>query len=219
MDRIKDFFENLSIDQVLELLSEWYVICFIVMFIILIAVLIYTCLSIRTKKLKQIVWYEDNNVRFFTIHYEKDYVYSVDKRNLSTKRKENLEWFYNCFTPGERLKVMAWLNELMQKDHASENHIEVMTKVKNVKQPVFTVIDVTHINYEDKIIHLESRLFPTIKKERKTKTSKTFIVPYTEMPKLLLDYDENPRTLFLIRLSNLDYRIFFSIFMSYYFFY
>lgn len=204
MDRIKDFFENLSIDQVLELLSEWYVICFIVMFIILIAVLIYTCLSIRTKKLKQIVRYEDNNVRFFTIHYEKDYVYSVDKRNLSTKRKENLEWFYNCFTPGERLKVMVWLNELMQKDHASENHIEVMTKVKNVKQPVFTVIDVTHINYEDKIIHLESRLFPTIKKERKTKTSKTFIVPYTEMPKLLLDYDENPRTLFLIRLSNLD---------------
>lgn len=204
MEKIKDFFENLTFDRILELLSRWYVITFILMIVLLIVILIFTCVNIRTKKLKQIVTYEDNNVRFFSIHYEKDYVYSVDKRHLSTKRKENLEWFYNCFSPGDRLRVIVWLNELTKKDHAAPNHIEVLTKVKNIKQPVFTVIDVTSINYEEKIIHLESRLFPTIKKERKTKNSKSSIVHYTEMPKLLLEYEDNPRSLFLIRLSNLD---------------
>ena len=102
------------------------------------------------------------------------------------------------------MRVTFWLNELTKKDHSVPHHLEVTTKVKNVKHPVFTVIDVTNINYEDKIIHLESRLFPTIKKEKKNKNSKTSIIYYTEMPKLLMEYEDNPRTLFLIRLSTLD---------------
>lgn len=204
MERIKDFFKNFTPDKLLELFNIEYIILFILMSVLLIVILVFTCITMRTKKLKQIVTYEDNNIRFFTIHYEKDYVYSVDKRHLSTKRKENLEWFYNCFSPGERLRVVVWLNELTKKDHAAPNHIEVLTKVKNIKNPVFTVIDVTSINYEDKIIHLESRLFPTIKREKKRKNSNSSIVHYTEMPKLLMDYDDNPRTLFLIRLSNLE---------------
>ena len=204
MDKIKEFFNDFTFEKLLSLLTKWYVVLFLIMFIILIVVLVLTCIFIRTKKLKQIVTYEDNNVRYFSIHYDKNYVYSVDKRNLSKRKKENLEWFYNCFSPGEKLRIMVWLNELMKKDHIAPNHLEVTTKVKNIKHPVFTVIDVTHINYEDKIIHLESRLFPTIKKFKKKKNSKTNIVYYTEMPKILLEYEDNPRTLFLIRLSNLD---------------
>ena len=124
--------------------------------------------------------------------------------NLSSKRKENLEWFYNCFDPGEKLRLTVWLSELVKVDHTAPNHLEVSTRVKNVKFPIFTVIDVTHINYEQKIIHLQSRLFPTIKKTRKTTNSRNNVVYYTDMPKLLLDFEDNPRTLFLIRLSNLD---------------
>ncbi|MBE6143219.1 MAG: hypothetical protein E7177_04460 [Erysipelotrichaceae bacterium] len=204
MDKIKDFFENITFEKLLNLFTKWYVVMFLIMFIILITILILTCIFIRTKKLRQIVTYEDNNVRYFSIHFDKNYVYSVDKRNLSKKRKENLEWFYNCFSPGEKVRLQVWLNELVKVDHTAPNHLEVTTKVKNVKQPIFTVIDVTHINYEDKIIHLESRLFPTIKKNKRRKNSKTNIVYYTEMPKILLDYEDNPRTLFLIRLSSLD---------------
>ena len=204
MDKIINFFKDFTFEKLIELLGEWYVLLFLSMFLIFLIVLICTLAGIRTKKLKQIVTYEDNNVRFFTIHYEKNSVYAVDKRNLQTKRKENMDWFYNCFSPGDRLRVTVWINELMKKDHTAPNHLEVTTKVKNVKHPVFTVIDVSHINYEDKIIHLESRLFPTIKKEKKNKNSKSYIVYYTEMPKLLLDFEDNPRTVFLIRLSNLD---------------
>ena len=204
MDKIKDFFNDLTFEKLLSLLTEWHVVLFLIMFIILIVVLVLTCIFIRTKKLRQIVTYEDNNVRYFSIHFDKNYVYSVDKRNLSKKRKENLEWFYNCFSPGEKVRLQVWLNELVKVDHTAPNHLEVTTKVKNVKQPIFTVVDVTHINYKDKIIHLESRLFPTIKKNKRSKNSKTNIVYYTEMPKILLDYEDNPRTLFLIRLSSLD---------------
>ena len=204
MDKIKEFFTDFSIEKLFELLTEKYVVIFIVMLLIFIGLIIFTLLTIREKKLKQVCTYEDNNVRYFSIHFENDYVYSVDKRNLSRKRKERLSWFYNCFSSSDRLRVTFWLNELIKKDHSVPHHLEVTTKVKNVKHPVFTVIDVTHINYENQIIHLESRLFPTIKKEKKTKNSKTSIIYYTEMSKLLLEYEDNPRTLFLIRLSSID---------------
>lgn len=204
MDKIKEFFTDFSIEKLFELLTEWHVIIFIVMILLLISLIIFTLVTIREKKLKQVCTYEDNNVRYFSIHYENNYVYAVDKRNLTLKRKERLSWFYNCFSPSDRYRVTFWLTELMKKDHSVPHHLEVTTKVKNVKHPVFTVIDVTHINYEEQIIHLESRLFPTIKREKKTKNSKSSIIYYTEMPKLLLEHEDNPRTLFLIRLSSID---------------
>ena len=164
MEQIRDFFKDFSFNKLYELLGNTYVIIFSLMFLILIYLIIFTYKHIRTKKLKQIVSYEDNNVRYFSIHYEKNYVYSVDKRNLSHKRKEDLNWFYNCFAPGEKVRLEVWLNELMKKEHKAPHHLEVTTKVKGTKLLIFTVIDVTHINYEQKIIHLESRLFPSIQK-------------------------------------------------------
>lgn len=205
MEQIKEFFKDFTFKKLLELLGNTYVIIFSLMLLLLIGLLIFICLTIRTKKLKQVVSYEDNNVRYFSIHYDRDYVYSVDKRNLNKKRKENIEWFYSCFAPGEKVRLEVWLNELMKENHTAPNHLEVSTKVKGNKSLIFTVIDVTYINYEKKIIHLESRLFPSIQKlKRKNKNSKRNIVYYTEMPKILLDFEDNPRTLFLIRLSNLD---------------
>ena len=167
MDQIKEFFKDFSFDRLFELLGNTYVIVFALMFLLLIGLIIFCCLTIREKKLKQIVVYEDNNVRYFSIHYGRDYVYSVDKRHLNKKRKENLEWFYNCFAPGEKVRLEVWLNELMKKDHTAPNHLEVSTKVKGNKSLIFTVIDVTHINYEKQIIHLESRLFPSIQKTKR----------------------------------------------------
>lgn len=204
MEQIKEFFKDFTFRKLIELLGINYVIIFGVMFLLLIFLIFYSIRHIHTKKLKQIVSYEDNNVRYFSIHYDQDYVYSVDKRHLNKKRKENLEWFYSCFAPGEKVRLEVWLNELMKENHIAPNHLEVTTKVKGNKTLIFTVIDVTYINYEKKIIHLESRLFPSIVKRKKNKNSKRNILYYTDMPKVLLDYEDNPRTLFLIRLSNLD---------------
>lgn len=204
MEQIKEFLKDFTFRKLIELLGINYVIIFGVMFLLLIFLIFYSIHHIHTKKLKQIVSYEDNNVRYFSIHYDQDYVYSVDKRNLNKKRKENLEWFYSCFAPGEKVRLEVWINELMKENHTAPNHLEVTTKVKGNKTLIFTVIDVTYINYEKKIIHLESRLFPSIVKRKKNKNSKRNILYYTDMPKVLLDYEDNPRTLFLIRLSNLD---------------
>ena len=75
MDKIKDFLKNFTFEKLLNLLTEWHVVLFLVMFIILITILVLTCIFIRTKKLRQIVTYEDNNVRYFSIHFDKNYVY------------------------------------------------------------------------------------------------------------------------------------------------
>ena len=83
MEQIKEFFKDFTFKKLLELLGNTYVIIFSLMLLLLIGLLIFICLTIRTKKLKQVVSYEDNNVRYFSIHYDRDYVYSVDKRNLN----------------------------------------------------------------------------------------------------------------------------------------
>ena len=130
MEQVKEFFKDFTLEKLINLLGEDYFIFFCFMLVLIIAIFVFTCIYVRTKKLKKIVTYEDNNVRYFSIHYEKDYVYSVDKRNLSSKRKENIEWFYSCFSPGERLRLAVWLSELMKVDHIAPNHLEVTTKVK-----------------------------------------------------------------------------------------
>ena len=84
MEKIIEFFKDFTIEKLIELLTEWYVLIFIVMILLLIGLFIFTLITIRTKKLKKVCTYEDNNVRYFSIHFEKDYVYSVDKRTFRT---------------------------------------------------------------------------------------------------------------------------------------
>lgn len=106
-----------------------------------------------------------NNLRLFTINFKDETVYVVDKKNFKGKKKESYRWFFNSFTKEDSIRVRVWLNELIKKDRSVQNNLEVHVLL-NGKTPVFSVLNCTGIDYDNHIIHIESRLFPEIKNRR-----------------------------------------------------
>lgn len=200
MDKIIEFFQNLNFDKFISYLKDyrfWIVIAAIVLLIILsITVIIY-----YKKDYKRIALnYEDYNTRYFSIHYDEQYVYSVDDKTLTKKRKENLDWFYSSFIPQDKLRVIVWINALQKEDTKASNYLEVHTKIQFPKRNVYTILTVTSINYEKKIIHIESRIFPNIKKSRMELGRKLNIKNEKDMPTLLNERKDSPCTMFLCQL-------------------
>ena len=201
MSEIIDFFKNMTWEKFLSLLSKWYVIVFLLCFLTILVFFIIT-LSLNRKKDHKVMMQKNLNiVRLFSIHYKENYVYSIDKFDFRRKRKESLDWFYNSFTPQDKLRVVVWLSELQKEDHKVPHHLELHVKVKNIKQPIFCVISVSSINYEEGIIHIESRLFPNIKKNSRSKKKHIdTITHYKDLPDVLALHPLSPKSVFLIKL-------------------
>lgn len=199
---------DVTLDNIIKIITNPFVIGFIFIFIILFTYLLFAIIYFHRRGIKKQADIGYNNIRIYSIHYDENLVYAVDKRNMSHPRKETLEWFYNSFTPDDKLRIITWFNAIQKEDHVAPNHLEVYVKIKNVKTPVFAIINVTSNNYEKKIIHLESRLFPDLKKfKKKNRNSKNYLKRYTEMPAVLNAHISSPRTIFIIKLftnSDLD---------------
>ncbi len=204
MDKIIKFFENLNFDKFLSYLKDyrfWIVIGAILLLIIL-------CISIIVyyrKDYKRIALNNDDfNTRYFAIHYDDQFVYAVDNNDLTNKKRENIDWFYSSFVSQDKLRVVVWLNALKNKNTNVSNFLEVHTKIKYPKRNIYTILTVTSINYEKKIIHIESRIFPNIKKSRKELGIKLNIKNERDMPTLLKNNIDSPCTMFMCQLFNKD---------------
>jgi uncharacterized protein YutD len=201
MDKIIEFFQQLTPEKVLNLLQKWYVIVFISCFLVILIFFIITCCKNTKKQKKMMLQKNLSIVRLFAIHYEDNYVYSIDKFNFKNQRKESLEWFYNSFTPQDKLRLVVWIKELKKENNKVPKHLELHVQVKGVKQPIFCVISVSSVNYEQKVIHMESRLFPNIKRiNKKNHFSKNNILHAKELPELLSAHNSSIKNIFLIRL-------------------
>ncbi len=204
MDKIIEFFENLNFDKFLSYLKDyrfWIVIgAFLLLIILCITILVY-----YRKDYKRIALNNDDfNTRYFVIHYEDQFVYAVDNKDLTNKKKESLDWFYSSFVSQDKLRVVVWLNALKNKNSDVSNFLEVHTKISFPKRNIYTILSVTSINYEKKIIHIESRIFPNIKKSRKELGIKLNIKNERDMPTLLKNNIEVPCTMFLCQFFNKD---------------
>ena len=98
MSKIIDYFKNLTWDDILHIITSWYGILFITCFVILI--IYFICfLSINPKKSKKKMMAKTLNVvRYYSIHYKENYVYTFDKFRLKNGRRKSFEWFYDTFS-------------------------------------------------------------------------------------------------------------------------
>lgn len=204
MSKIIDYFKNLTWDDILHIITSWYGILFITCFVILI--IYFICfLSINPKKSKKRMMAKTLNVvRHYSIHYKENYVYTFDKFRLKNGRRKSFEWFYDTFSLKDRKRVEVWLKELQKENHSVPHHLELHIKIKNVNTTIFTVISVSSINYDKGIIHLESRVFPNIKKTSNIRKRDRVITHYKELPDIISQNKTAPKNIFLIRLYSIN---------------
>ena len=89
-----------------------------------------------------------NNVRIYSIHYNENKVLVFDKHNLKNHRSHDLSWLYESVSQSDQLRLKVWLSELKRVDHKVPHHIEIHVYIKGIRQNIFSVLEVSSINYE-----------------------------------------------------------------------
>ena len=185
--------------------SSPYQFVFIVVFtLLLIALLVLGIFLIiyflQIKNYRKSLVSGKNNVRIYSIHYNENKVLVFDKHNLKNHRSHDLSWLYESVSQSDQLRLKVWLSELKRVDHKVPHHIEIHVYIKGIRQNIFSVLEVSSINYEKGIIHLISHLFPNINKIKKDKNTQIYIKEEAAMPKIIEDNHTNSVALYNIRL-------------------
>lgn len=183
----------------------WLFVIFLLFFFILCIYFIYTMsLSKKNKSYLKDLTSGKNNMRIFTIHYLENFIYVVDKKNFKGKKKQTFKWFYNSFTNEDSLRVKVWINEIIRNDRSVKNNLEVHTLIKKSRTPIFSILTCTGIDRKSGLIHIESHLFPRIRKNRIIYKEDNSIISYNEMINLIDKSKKGKLNLFLIKLFTID---------------
>lgn len=189
--------------------TDWPIFALLMVFLILIIFAIcYVIYYKRTTKTLESLKSGKSNTRFYTIYYNENKVYVVDKHIMKDKRFITLEEFYRSISDDEYIKVKMWLTELIYKDKLMQDSLDVTVKLKSDKTPIFGVLSCTSIDYNTNIAHVECKLFPEYKKRLQSNVSTEKVFELSD--KELQDYFENTQrnltSMYVIRLYSEESR-------------
>ena len=143
-----------------------------------------------------------SNTRFYTIYFNENKVYVVDKRNLTNKRIFTLEEFYHSISDEEYIKVKMWMTELLYKDKSMQDSLDVQVRLNKDNSLIFGVLTCTSIDYEKKIAHVECKLFPEYRRTYLGTSNSSFNpeLQESELKNYFNLSDKNMTTMYVIRL-------------------
>ena len=154
------------------LLDNLIMVLFVI-FIIIILVLIYFVffLPIINKNRNKL----DYNTRIYVYNYETKKAYSFDKKNISNTKTFTEEEFFDEFDSSDKEKIIKFLNRCIE-ENKDNQFLQVRVKIakrrkkEKANNDHFSLLEVTSINKEKKLIHLQSQLLPNISEyKRKNK--------------------------------------------------
>lgn len=122
--------------------------------------------NIKKKSMKK------NHIREFKIDFIANSVMYVDISKSKYKNYLSVTDFYNQFNVNDRIEVKNWLKDLCDKKKTSPFIAKFVTN-KTEKSDVLVLFRPIKVNSQDKIIHLESYIYPNIKKNIAMKGGKS----------------------------------------------
>lgn len=173
---IKNIFDYISL--------EGLIICSVLLALILCFAIYIIIYCAKSKKRKKKMLEKAYNVRVYTINYKLYTISYFDKSNISKPINIDTESFYNTFSSQDQKRLQVWLQELQKEQHSVPHHLSVTTYIKRNNKYMYSLLDVTSINYEKGIIHLESHLFPNIVPTNTKKTNKIYLKTESELTQL-----------------------------------
>ena len=109
---------------------------------------------------------KSNSVRVFVIDYPKQLVTFFNVTSLREIRSMTLTEFYAQFANEEQVKVIEWVSSLLDPEADAPSYLETGVNISRLKKQYFSMLEVTSVNKEKGIIHLESYLFKYISPEK-----------------------------------------------------
>lgn len=115
-----------------------------------------------------------NSVRVFRLDIKNDKTDYYNASSIRRRRSSTLTNFYNMFPSNERERLIEWVGSLLDKDADTPQTLEISVIVHRNRKKYFTLLQVTKIDYENQIIHLESHLLRFMNVSRSRRNNEGF---------------------------------------------
>ena len=115
-----------------------------------------------------------NSIRVFRLDIQNDRTDYYNASSIRRRRSSSLTNFYNMFPSNERERLIDWIGALLDKDSGAPQTLEISVIVRRNRKKYFTLLQVTKIDYEHQIIHLESHLLRFMNVSRSKRNNEGF---------------------------------------------
>ena len=145
----------------------------------LIALLLFIVISFIVSKRRDVLFAgkiqdSSNSIRVFRLDIKNDKTDYYNASSIRRRRSSTLTNFYNMFPSNERERLIDWVGSLLDKDADTPQTLEISVIVHRNRKKYFTLLQVTKIDYENQIIHLESHLLRFMNVSRSRRNNEGF---------------------------------------------
>jgi len=145
----------------------------------LIVLLLFIVISFIVSKRRDVLFAgkiqdSSNSIRVFRLDIKNDKTDYYNASSIRRRRSSTLTNFYNMFPSNERERLIDWVGSLLDKDADTPQTLEISVIVHRNRKKYFTLLQVTKIDYENQIIHLESHLLRFMNVSRSRRNNEGF---------------------------------------------
>lgn len=150
-----------------------YVLLALVVLIIFALVLLSYLEGKKEKEYADTIKNQSNTIRIFKLDIQSGTVIYFNTSSISEKKKIALTEFYNEFATSDRDKLINWISDLADVNKKEEvaKYLEIDVYLRKIKKNYFSMLQVSQVDYNKQIIHLESYLLKYISPSGKNKNS------------------------------------------------
>ena len=142
------------------------VICVIGIVLILFLIIFWIVTQYSNRRYASYIKNSVNSVRSVIVDLNKQQVHFFNRTKLRYVRTVPLERYYWQFSKKDAKKLNDWFIELLKKNSHAENSCEVEVRLHRARRYYKSLLQVINIDYEKKIINLDSYLFLKLSRHR-----------------------------------------------------
>lgn len=152
-------------DQIINYIQENLILTIGIGFIVLLFIIGIIVRQISKKDIREdgIIIGNLTTPRIFVLDINEEEVTYFDRGMYTTRKKGPLPQFFEQFTAKEVDALDQWIEQLMEPKNGVSLSYKVDVFVKSMRRSYASILEVTKIDYDKKIIHLESYLYRYLK--------------------------------------------------------
>jgi len=139
------------------------ILCILFVFV----VLVWFMISYSNYKYQKYLFSLDNSVRSFIVDKKNGTVKFFNRNSIRNIRTLTLDQFYVQFDDEDVLKMKSWFDSLLRKNSHPSMYFDINVYIDRSSKKYFSILKATIVNQEEKILHIDSYLFPAIDSKSK----------------------------------------------------
>lgn len=123
----------------------------------------------------------EQNTRIYVLDKKNNSMMFFDKHNMRKVKSVPLINFFDQFDANSLHSVQSWIDSLLNDPNNTKGFLETNVKVSKNNKTEFVLLEVTSVNVEEEIIHIESHFLPHLSVSSSRHNGQRFLLSYEIM--------------------------------------